>query len=293
MSPVFLITILYNSEANLRPFLAALAAQSFDDWRLIAIDNAFPDGSTAILKECRDPRISLICNRANLGFARAANQGLKMALSAGAERMILMNNDISFGEDFLDRFMQIWSESSAKVITPKIMLQSHPEQAWYAGGHLEHGWVFRNIHEHCDRTETTAWREVDYASGCCLGIRREVLDSIGFLDERFFVYWEDTDFCLRLKENGIPVTYVPEPSLLHSGGSASGGEFNRNYNRLYFKSYIQCLKKHFGFSYAMRGIARLLLREIGRPNQDPRRIAQMAAAMAQGLTARALLPDRD
>ena len=140
-----------DSEANLRPFLDTLTAQSFDDWRLIAIDNAFPDGSTAILGERHDPRISLICNRTNVGFARAANQGLKMALSAGAERMILMNNDVSFDENFLNRFMQIWSESSAQVITPRIMLQSHPEQAWYAGGHLEHRWVFRNIHEDYDR----------------------------------------------------------------------------------------------------------------------------------------------
>jgi GT2 family glycosyltransferase len=277
----------------LGPFLDALAAQSLDDWRLIAIDNAFPDRSMAILEERRDPRISLICNRANLGFAKAANQGLKKALSAGAERMVLINNDVGFEEDFLDRLMRIWSESGAKVITPRIMLQSHPEQAWYAGGHLEHRWVFRNVHEHDVQTEPTSWREVDFATACCLGIQRDVLELIGLFDERFFVYWEDTDFCLRLKDNRIPILYVPEPSLLHSGGSASGGEFSRNYNRLFFKSYIQCLKKHFGFTYAMRGIARLLLREIGLPNQDPRRVAQMAAAMANGLATRPALPDRD
>jgi GT2 family glycosyltransferase len=280
---VFLITILYNSEANLRPFLDALAAQSFDNWRLIAIDKAFPDGSVAILEERHDPRISLIRNRANLGFAKAANQGLKKALAAGAERVVLMNNDVSFEEDFLNRFMQVWSESGAKVITPRIMLQSHPEQAWYAGGHLEYKWVFRNVHEHDVRTESTSWREVDFATACCLGIQRDVLELVGFFDERFFVYWEDTDFCLRLKDNRIPITYVLDPSLLHSGGSSSGGEFSRNYNRLFFKSYVQCLRKHFGFTYAIRGIARLLLREIGLPNRHPRRVAQMAAAMANGL----------
>lgn len=281
---VHLITILYQSEAGISAFLDSLQAQDMPEWRLHAIDNATPDGSADLVAERADPRITLHRNAANLGFAKAANQGLREAAAAGGEFLVLINNDTAFEPDFLRHLVGVRAEHGAGVIAPRIMRRDQPDAAWYAGGHLAHGWVFENRHEICPDANPDPVT-VDFAPGCCLGIARSVLEQVGLFDESFFVYWEDTDFCLRLKQQGIPILYVPEPNLEHDGGAASGGEFSPAYIRLYFRSYMQVLRKHFGFQHALVTMLRLLSREIGRSSRDSRKVRAMANAMLHGLAA--------
>lgn len=282
---IHLITILYNSADALPAFLDSLKAQSFHDWRLIAIDNASPDGAGDIAAASGDDRITVVRNASNLGFAKAANQGLREAARDGGEFFVLFNNDTVFGPEFLADFVAARDRLQAQVIAPRIMRLERPDKAWYAGGHLDQGWVFRNIHEEYDPHDTRTSRMVDFASGCCLGLTRHLLERIGLFDESFFVYWEDTDFCLRLKEAGIPIVYVREPSILHAGGAASGGEGSTGYNRLFYRSYVQFLRKHFGVSGAARTVLRLVLREAEEQNRNYGAIARMTVAMLQGMVA--------
>ncbi len=282
---VHLVTILYKSAESLPLFLDDLQAQDLQDWRLHVIDNASPDSSLQVVEERADPRISVIKNEKNLGFAKAANQGLRAAMASGGEFFVLINNDTAFSSDFLGRLVAVRSELPAGVIAPRVMQREQPDKAWYAGGSLDNGWVFKNIHNEYDVTDSSAAVEVDFAPGCCLGIGRDVLCQVGLLDESFFVYWEDTDFCLRLKNNGIKVFYVPEPSLLHSGGESSGGEHSPAYMRLYYRSYMQVVRKHFGLACAARTMIRLLLAKRGHTDRNFRIIALMARAMMLGLVA--------
>ena len=248
---VHLVTVLYNGEASLPGFLDSLKAQTFRDWRLIAVDNVSRDRSCEVVTVARDDRITLIRNTANLGFAKAANQGLRAAVAAGGEFFVLLNPDTAFSPAFLGDLIARRDALRAPVIVPRIMYMQQPDEAWYAGGHLEDGWVFKNVHEPHDPGDTRPARPVDFASGCCLGLTRDVLERVGLFDESFFVYWEDADLCLRLKHNGVPIVYVREPSLSHAGGTASGGEHSMAYNRLYYRSYVQLLRKHFGLSDAL------------------------------------------
>ena len=282
---IHLVTILYNSAESLPAFLDSLLAQDMPNWHLHVINNASPDASVSIFAGRPDPRITVICNTKNLGFAKAANQGLRSAHAAGAEFLVLINNDTSFGPDFLRRLITAHAQSNAPVVAPRIMRRDQPDKPWYAGGRLDYGWVFTNIHHEHDPAGSPAPVQVDFAPGCCLGISRDVLEQVGLLDESFFVYWEDTDFCLRLKSLGIPIMYLPEPNLLHDGGAASGGEFSPTYMRLYYRSYMQLLRKHFGRPKAIRTMLRLLLRENSRPNRDVRKLHTMVRAMLAGLGA--------
>ena len=282
---VHLITILYKSEGSLPKFLDSLQAQDLTSWRLHVIDNASPDNSLRIVKERADSRIAVINNERNLGFAKAANQGIRAAIAAEGEFLILINNDTLFSPDFLRRLVAVRSELPVGVIAPRVMQREQPSRSWYAGGTLDNGWIFTNIHHKYDAADKSAAVEVDFAPGCCLGLGREVLHQIGLLDESFFVYWEDTDFCLRLKKSGVKIFYVPEPFLLHSGGESSGGEHSPAYMRLYYRSYMQVLRKHFGLPHALRTMIRLLLSEGSRKNRDLRVISLMAWAMMLGLGA--------
>lgn len=283
-SSICLVTILYKSEAGLPAFLACLQAQDAQDWHLFVIDNASPDGSLAVVVALADSRITIIRNQINLGFAKAANQGLRAAVATG-DFVVLFNNDTWFGPDFLRRLVQIRTELSADVIAPRVMYMDQPNTSWYAGGYLEDGWVFRNVHEDHRESSGSKPRTVGFASGCCLGLTSNVLAQIGLFDESFFVYWEDVDFCMRLNLAGIPIHYVPEPMLLHQGAAASGGISSPSHIHLYYRSYMQFLRKHFGFSRALRIMLRLSAKELEQPNRDVRHIRSIIGAMARGLVA--------
>ncbi len=282
---VHLITVLYNGADSLPAFLDCLKAQTLRDWHLIAVDNASHDRSRELVTAAGDNRITLVRNAANLGFAKATNQALRAAIAAGGEFFVLFNNDTLFGPDFLRELVEARAALGADVIAPRIMYMEQPNEAWYAGGHLEDGWEFRNVHEPYDPSDTRPARRVEFASGCCLGLTRDVLERVGLLNESFFVYWEDVDFCLRLNEAGIPIFYVPEPSLLHEGAAASGGAFSPSHVRLYYRSYMQLLRKHFGSRRALRTMLRLVAREIERPNRDLQFTRNLAGTMMRGLVA--------
>jgi GT2 family glycosyltransferase len=282
---VHLITILYNSEPSLRDFLDSLLGQDMQDWKLVVVDNASGDAALAMVEAVADPRIEIIRNATNNGFAKAANQGLRFAFRDGADFAILINNDTVFDGDFLRRFVEARMRLGADVIAPRIMNTSGPEEAWYAGGHFERGWILANVHESFDPTDARHWRHVEYASGCCLGMSRRALEKTGLFDESFFVYWEDADLCLRLAAAGIPIHYVRDPFMRHEGGAASGGEHTPARHRLFYRSQMQFLRKHCGMRQAIGAMIRILLREKGRPGVAWTDLKVIARAMLAGLQA--------
>ncbi len=290
--PVHLVTILYNSESSLHFFLSSLLSQDMRNWKLTAIDNASTDTAPRIIQEIADDRIMIVRNATNLGFAKAANQGLKLAARSGAEFSILINNDTVFESDFLGSFVEARNRLQAHVIAPRIMQMNDPAKSWYAGGHFEQDWILANHHDPFDAADRTEWRKVEYASGCCLGVTRQVLETVGLLDESFFVYWEDADYCLRLKAAGIPIFYVRDPFMLHEGGGASDGENTPAHNCRFYRSHMQMLRKHCGMRYAARAMARILLRERERSGTSRAELLTLANAMARGLVARMVPPAR-
>lgn len=284
-TPVHLVTILYNSERALRPFLDSLLAQDMRDWRLTAVDNASTDGAARVIGELADSRVDIVRNAVNLGFAKAANQGLRHAARRGAGFSVLINNDTAFAPDFLRKFLAARDRLDAGVISPRIMYLDDPERSWYAGGHFDRNYILKNVHETFDPADPQEWREVGFASGCCLGITRQVLDTVGLLDESFFVYWEDSDFSLRLAAAGIPIVYVRDPFIYHEGGGSSSGEHTPAYNRLYYRSYMQMLRKHHGLRYAVRAMARILALAGRQQGASRHGLLVLAQAMARGLMA--------
>jgi GT2 family glycosyltransferase len=264
VAPLHLITILYRSSKSFPGFLGDLKAQDRGDWRLHVIDNGDPQ-SVAILAAHVDPRISLIRNPRNLGFARAANQGMRQALAEGAKVVVLINNDIIMPSDLLSSLGEAARQLPGAVMCPRIMEADQPDVCSYAGGSIKKSWVYQNVPNPYDPSAAEPQR-VEFAPGCCLLISASALTKVGLLDERFFVYWEDSDFSLRLNQADIPIYYLPTISILHKGGESSGGQFSPAYYKFFYASYMQFLKKHFGFSHAVATMLRLTRRDWERKN---------------------------
>jgi GT2 family glycosyltransferase len=280
---IHIIAVLYKSGPSLAVFLDCLKAQTMQAWRLLAVDNASPDRSADLIAGETDPRIRLIRNNANLGFAGGSNVGITAAAAEGADLFLLFNTDTIFGPEFLEHLLAAREEVGAEVMSPRIMLAEQPDKSWYAGGHFSWDWVFSNVHDDYDPADKPTPRVVDFASGCCLLLSRKSLDTVGLLDERFFVYWEDTDFCLRLRQAGVPIHYAPSLTIAHEGGVSSGGDYGRSYSKLYNDSHVRLVHKHFGLLKALATIARLVRAEAARPAVYRQSVSWLAYSLARGL----------
>lgn len=284
-SALAIVVVLYNSRDEVESLWHCLAAQDWRNWRLLVIDNSSGDGAGRYLAERGDARVTVLANTRNEGFAKAVNAGLGRAIADGAQRCLLLNPDVEFHPGFLADLVARWNETGAQVISPRIMLSGRPDHAWYAGGGFDRTWLFTNVH-YPYRPDGDAPRLVEFASGCCLGLDVTVLRRVGLLDESFFVYWEDSDLCLRLQQEGIPIHYVPSVTLLHAAGASTGGERSPAAQRLFHQSYVVMMRKHFGFVAALRTIWRSLAQEWRHRKREPGRWIQIAMAMTSGLLRR-------
>lgn len=227
--------------------------------KIYLIDNFSQDSSWQILKnKYKDhPKIKLFRTKSNLGYAGGNNYGLKQALKDKNNQFFLVsNNDVFFHPNFLKPLIkQFIDQPKTGIVGPKIYFapgyefhrhRYQPKQIghiiWSAGGKID--WantLGSNIgvdqfdHGQHDQSKTN----LDFVTGCCFLTSRSVLKKVGLFDPHYFMYWEDVDFCQRIKQAGFKVTYQPQSVVWHinSGSSSSGSQLQDYYitrNRLCF-----------------------------------------------------------
>ena len=216
--------------------------------KVIVVDN----GSSELLNFADNDFVELVKTRTNLGFTGGNNVGIKKALAQGAEWIMLLNNDTLLPTDFFEIFSQI--DLKAGIIAPKIYFapgkEYHYERyqekdrgrvIWYAGGVIDWQNVYgshRGVDE-VDRSQYDQTATTDFSSGCAMLIKRAVFEKIGLLDEDYFLYLEDLEFCQRAKRAGFKVVFEPRLCLWHvnAGSSSVGGplqDYFMTRNRLLF-----------------------------------------------------------
>lgn len=232
---------------------------------IIVVDNGSQDDSVARLRQLPPP-VRLIENRANLGFAAANNRGIQ---ESRGRYVLLLNSDTEFLDAGLDRLVEYMdSEPSIALTACRLLnpdgstqpsLRRFPTLASAFMDAFLLTPVMMRIPLLAPLTlleqDYTSTREIEQAAGAFLLIRRSVLDSVGLLDERFFVYYEDVDFCLRLKQKGLRAIYRPDVAVLHrSGGTFRGHRVAAHAARLVSK--VHYFRKHHP---AQVGIVKVLV----------------------------------
>lgn len=276
METVGIVTVTYNSGQVLDGFLDSVMRQSYPDVLLFAVDNASSDSTVEKLAARAHPQIRPIANQQNVGFAEATNQGITAALDAGCELILLMNNDIEFGEQVLASLVCGLHEYDCEMVAPKIVFHHNPKLIWSAGGGLDRWRGYSGFHYgygELDEGQFDSPRRVDHAPACCLLVRKDVFEKIGKLDRRYFTYVEDTDFSYRAKIAGLRLMYLPSVTVLHKAHSLTGGLFSEFMMRYTTRNRIYFLLKHFGMlhglyylpAYQMHLLVQLLGRRI-RPS---------------------------
>jgi GT2 family glycosyltransferase len=248
------IVLNWNGLADTRALLPTLALQRMPDgWRLnvMVVDNGSTDGSDAIPREF--PEVEWVPLGENRRFAGGNNAGLRRALARGDDAVMLLNNDTQ-ADPYLVEHLLLALEQDARVgaVAPLIYFGAPTRRIWYAGGrcipalgHASH----RGLRA-LDHGQYRAVEDTGYLTGCCLLARREVWERVGLLDETYFIYAEDADWCLRARAAGWRLAFVPTARLWHSVSASSGASSP-------WKIY-QRLRANLGmFARHARGIGRL------------------------------------
>ena len=252
MEKIGVVTVTYNSDKVLQPFLSDLFAQSFHNFNLYVIDNASEDKTLKILDDLNDNRVNQIRNQSNIGVAAANNIGIKKALEDKCSHILILNNDIEFSNTLLKAMLVSIKKENCSMMTPKIMYHSDKDIIWYAGGGFKKSNGYLPYHTGFNeniKNNNYQSLYVDYASTCCLLIKKDVFETIGYMDEKYFVYFDDTDFLFRVKKEGVhKIYYDSQITLFHKVGSLTKSltkEFERSYRTHFFLK--QNIRNHIYF----------------------------------------------
>ncbi len=200
--------------------LAALASLRGID--TVVVDNGSVDGSADAVADYF-PDVHLIRAGVNLGFAGGNNAGIRRALDLGADWVLLVNNDAAV-EPGIVAALEAAAESrpDAGVLACKVLF-ADSDRLWYAGAGFN-PYLGRSRHEGFGRPdEPAALRDTARATGAGMAVSRAAIEAAGLLDEQFFLYAEDLEWCLRIHAAGLAVVFVPDARVRHRVTAASGG----------------------------------------------------------------------
>lgn len=217
------------------------------DYEIMIIDNASTDGSVLAVQE-GFPQVKLTVNSSNLGFAKAANQAI---IESKGRYVLLLNPDTRPLDNAIGKMIEFMEEHpEAGAMGPRLVLPDGRPQPYSFGCDPTLGYLLRRglnllLHKGCLHDwGTEEIREADWVSGASLILRRRALEETGLLDENFFLYFEDNDLCLRLRQKGWKVYFNPLTEVVHLGGESVVK--NEPARAEYYHSLLYFYSKHYG-----------------------------------------------
>jgi GT2 family glycosyltransferase len=256
------IIVTYNSADFIGSCLDSIDAQKsgYIKTEIIIVDNASTD-STAEMAKKQFPDLTLKENRENVGFAAAVNQAV--SLSTGGY-ILLLNPDTIIKENFLEKYFSFLKNTSdASIVGVKLVDENnkHQPSAWKKISLLT---IFiemlfpYNLSIRLVTKSPETPRQVDNVSGACMLVRRDAFEKLNGFDTRFFLYYEEIDFCMRATQKGYKVYYNPDIEVCHFIAKSSSENresffFNLYYNKLLF------IKKHFSYPFYLTGYLLIII----------------------------------
>jgi GT2 family glycosyltransferase len=251
-----LITVNYNQYQQTKEFLESLNSvqKAKNAWVYIADVSSKKEVIT--LKGYQFP--VTLEEKENKGYAFGVNGGLNFFLAKGIKKFCVVNNDILFAKDFLITVEKTFKK--ADIFGGKIYyakgFEYHKERyqkkdlgkvLWYAGGGFDwkNALTFHRGVDEVDQGQYDNFEEIDFITGCLFCFNKKVVDKVGFWDERYFLYFEDADYCVRVKKEGFKLYYNPKIVIWHKNAQSTGGAGSKVHQRYQRKNRLI-----FGLKYA-------------------------------------------
>lgn len=249
------ITVVYENYTVLQDLLKSLEKQNNKNFILFIVDLSKNKKSIQAM-----PFETTVIPSSNKGYAHGINIGLKKASESGIQFFCILNNDTYFKENFINLAVNSIINHPFSIVGGKIYYalgyeyhknryskQDVGKVLWYAGGSIDwnhaltpHRGVDEVDHGQYDKVEETG-----FVNGALMLLDKSVLDRVGFWDETYFLYFEDSDFCVRAKKIGITLVYDPHVVLWHKNSQSTGGPGSKIHEK-----YQRINRLKFGLKYA-------------------------------------------
>jgi GT2 family glycosyltransferase len=270
------VVVNWNNAALTTACVESLLASRYANLRVIVVDNGSTDGSADEIA-WRLPSAELLRSERNRGFAGGCNLGIRAALAGGAEHVLLVNNDAFVAPAMLGELVAtLIAEPQRGIAGPLICYASEPELVWYLADD-ERRWlpVPRRLGSG-ERASAIAPepRRVGYVCGCGMLVRRAVFERAGLLDERFFMYFEDADFCRRARAAGFVIWAVPRARMWHhvsrSAQRVAGASRERvtMYRILFYRRHTAGLRRLAAAAFVAYAALRALAGDLRRGQRE-------------------------
>lgn len=255
LPPIAIVVLNWNGRDDTLACLSSVGKIAYPNFRVIVVDNGSADDSVAAIRAAF-PDVEIIETGRNLGFAGGNNVGIRRALAQSADYVLLLNNDTEVDPGILSAFVAAAERfPDAGVFSGKIYYHAEPNRIWYAGGqwnpkNARFDLVGEGLLDNGINYSNTC--ETGYACGCAFFLPAGRLREIGLLDEDFFLYFEETDWCFRAKAAGHSSNFVPDAKLWHKVSVSFGGEGSPL--ALYFitRNRLLWARRHAGFWTRLR-----------------------------------------
>ena len=218
MNHVTVIVLNWNQCRDTLACLASLARVDYPALDVLVVDNGSANDSVRVIRE-RFPHVTVLESGRNLGFTGGNNVGMSWALGKGADFVLLLNNDTEVASDFLKFLMEAMEcDPRIGMAGSTICYSEQPQVIWSVGGSID--WhtgqtCMLGIGGSDMGQFGTEPRDVDFLTGCVLLVKAAVLKQVGLLDDRFFAYYEDAEWCWRARRAGFRVAHVPLSCIWH------------------------------------------------------------------------------
>ena len=260
MVKVFITTITFNSHKATLECLESIEKLEKENFELfvMVIDNASKEVFETS-REYKNFKLKVLRSEENLGFSGGQNLGIRNALKEGADFIIVLNNDTILNRKLIKSLIASF-KADVGIVSPKIYFakgyEFHKDRYketekgkvfWYAGGIIDWSNVIakhRGVDE-VDKEQYSKVSEIEFATGCCMALRKEIFQNVGFFDDKYFLYLEDCDLSKRVKMKKLKVIYQPNAVLWHKNAASAGGSGSALQDY-----YITRNRLLFGFKYA-------------------------------------------
>lgn len=198
--------------------LSSLQKCNYPNCTIWVLDNSSTDGSVEAIRD-QFPQTQILSLTENKGYAGNNNVGIYTALRAGAEWVFVINEDTILAPDAISNLLQFGkSNPQAGILGPLVYHFDEPEVIQSAGGKITKDWQAIHIGQNeQDQGQYIQPAKVDWVSGCAIFVKKEVIAQVGGIDERYFYYWEETEWCIRARSAGWQVWMVPQAKIWHKG----------------------------------------------------------------------------
>jgi len=244
---VAVVVLDWNGAADTLECVASVLASRYPALDVWLVDNASRD---PVLDEVlrRHPGVRTIANARNLGYAGGNNVGIHAALAAGADWVLVLNNDARLRPETVAELVAVARRDPAiAAVGAKILRLDDPTRLWMAYGEVTYRQsLVRLVGENePDGAAFQEQRDVPWVSGCAILLGRCALAAIGPFDEEFFAYHEEVDWCATAREHGLRVVFAPRAVVEHRGQASSGGRaFVSRRQYLTARNMVRFVRKH-------------------------------------------------